>query len=85
MRHPDGVSGRRNKMSYKGIVVLASVTLMASPAAAEQSAKARPATPEKTYCLQYSQDTGSRINRTECRTKKDWARIGVDIDELTRK
>jgi len=52
MRHPDGVSGRRNKMSYKGIVVLASVTLMASPAAAEQSAKARPATPEKTYCLQ---------------------------------
>jgi len=72
-------------MSYKGIVVLASVTLMASPAAAEQSAKARPATPEKTYCLQYSLDTGSRINRTECRTKKDWARIGVDIDELTRK
>ena len=72
-------------MSYKGIVVLASVTLMASPAAAEQSAKARPATPEKTYCLQYSLDTGSRINRTECRTKKDWARLGVDVDELTRK
>jgi len=72
-------------MRYKGIVVLAGMALTTAPAAAEQSGKARPATPEKTYCLQYSLDTGSRINRTECRTKKDWARLGVDVDELTRK
>ncbi len=72
-------------MRYKGIAIVTGAALLAVPAAAEQSGKARPAAPEKTYCLQYSQDTGSRINRTECRTKKDWARIGVDIDELMRK
>jgi hypothetical protein len=76
---------RRNKMRYKAIAILTGAALLAVPAAAEQSGKARPATPEKTYCLQYSQDTGSRISRTECRTKKEWARIGVDIDELMRK
>jgi len=47
--------------------------------------KTRPAPPERTYCLQYTQDTGSRINRTECRTKKDWERLGVDVDELIDK
>ena len=72
-------------MSYKGIAVLAAVMLMASPAAAQQSGKGRKAPAEKTYCLQYSLDTGSRINRTECRTKEEWARLGVDVDELTDK
>ena len=75
----------RNKMSYKGIVVLAGVTLLAFPAAAQQPAKARQAPAEKTYCLRYTQDTGSHLTRTECRTKKEWARLGVDVDELMEK
>ena len=71
-------------MNYKGILVLAGMALMASPAAAaEQSAKARGQ--EKAYCFKYATDTGSRISRLECRTKKEWARLGVDVDELLGK
>jgi len=72
-------------MRYPGIVIAAGAALMAAPAVAEQQSKTRPASPERTYCLQYTQDTGSRINRTECRTKKDWERLGVDVDELIDK
>lgn len=72
-------------MASKSIMVFAGLALIASPAvAAEQSAsKARP--PEKTYCFQFALDTGSRINRTECKTKREWALVGVDVDELLAK
>ena len=70
-------------MQYKAILIVAGAALMGAPAAAEQSAKPRPA--EKTYCLRYAQDTGSHLTRTECRTKKQWAQLGVDVDELTDK
>lgn len=40
---------------------------------------------EKTYCLQFNLDTGSRINRVECKTKREWALLGVDVDEIRAK
>jgi len=73
-------------MYSKGILVLAGLTLTASPTmATEQSAKSQPRAQEKTYCLQLEATTGSRINRTECRTKKEWSQLGIDVDELLAK
>ena len=34
------------------------------------------------YCLAYEKTTGSRIEKTECRTKAEWAEEGIDIDNL---
>ena len=73
-------------MRCKGIVAFASLALMAAPAAAQQPAsKAGEAVKETKYCLQYSSDTGSRINRSECRTKKERSRLGVEVDGLRAK
>jgi hypothetical protein len=74
-------------MYCKSIPILAGLAMMASPAAAAQppASKSRPQVQEKTYCFQYATDTGSRINRTECKTKTEWARLGVDVDELLAK
>ena len=76
-------------MFSKSLSVLAGVMLTVSPAvAADQSAsEAQPQAraQEKTYCLQLEPFTGSRISRTECKTKKQWELEGVDIDELLAK
>ncbi len=73
-------------MQYRAIAFALGTILVAAPAAATDpqgnTVAAKPAAKEKTYCLQYSLDTGSRINRVECKTKKDWQRLGVDIDDL---
>ena len=73
-------------MQYKGMLAVAALSLIASQAtAADQSKKNRGQEAEKTYCFQYSSDTGSRINKTECRTKKEWALLGVDVDDVVGK
>ena len=73
-------------MQYTAIAFALGTFLVAAPAAAADpqgnSMDAKPAAKEKTYCLQYALDTGSRINRVECKTKKDWQRLGVDVDDL---
>jgi len=74
-------------MFSKSLSILASVMLTVSPAmAADQPAsKAQARAREKTYCLQLEPFTGSRLSRTECKTKKQWELEGVDIDELLAK
>ena len=74
-------------MYSKNILVLAGLTLIASPAAAAQqpAAKGQPRAQEKTYCLQLEPNTGSRLSRTACKTKKEWAQEGIDVDELLAK
>jgi hypothetical protein len=73
------------------IVVVALASLLFSSSASawdnpqSNTVAAKPPAKEKTYCLQFSLDTGSRINRMECRTKKEWALLGVDVDNLTDK
>ena len=37
------------------------------------------------YCVQYENNTGSRLRQQECRTKEEWARLGVDIGDLPAK
>ena len=37
------------------------------------------------YCIKYENETGSRLARQLCMTKKQWAQEGVNVDELKRK
>lgn len=70
-------------MRYKILAAFCATGLMTVPAAAQQSAaKGRVASKEAVYCLQFSSATGSRISRLECKTKKEWQRLGVELDEL---
>jgi hypothetical protein len=72
-------------MISKRILALAGLTLIASPAAAAEKSASKTQGSERTYCLQLEPITGSRISRTECKTKKDWALVGIDVDELLAK
>jgi hypothetical protein len=80
MAHPDAVQGGRISMK-RVLIASAIVSLMAVPAAAQSTSKGRAAGKEPVYCLQFSSETGSRISRMECRTKKDWERLGVELDK----
>jgi len=76
-------------MQYKiAMLTLGSLLVTAMPAAAasapDNGVAAKPAK-EKTYCLQFGVDTGSRINRVACKTKREWAMLGVDVDEIIAK
>lgn len=71
-------------MAYTVKFVVLSLVL-AAPASVASAAPNKPARDQQKYCIQYEQDTGSRINRVECKTKAEWAKLGVYVDELTKK
>ena len=65
---------------------MAANTVSGTGAAAENSArapapKASAAVPEKVYCTSGT-ITGSRVVKTECKTKAQWAKDGVDVNDL---
>lgn len=68
-------------MNKTPVFLTSLVALLSSPALA--SAPKGPA--ETVYCIKYEKETGSRIAPQECLTKKQWARKGVNIDEMLRK
>jgi hypothetical protein len=72
-------------MPYITKFALLSLILAAAPAAADP-AKNQTAVQDRTkYCIEVAASTGSRINKMECRTKTDWASLGVDVDEVIKK
>ena len=65
--------------------------VLSTPAAAQsseapqkRSGEVREAAQEKKYCLQYDKLTGSRVNTQACKTKSEWAKEDVDIDEVLK-
>lgn len=40
---------------------------------------------ERKYCIEYEKMVGSRLERQECKTKRQWAKEGVDVDKLLNK
>ena len=74
-------------MHCKALLAFTACALIASQATAQQagSAKNRGQAREKNYCIQFEPDTGSRISRTECKTKKEWSKLGIRIDDLLKK
>jgi len=61
-------------------VILASTTV--ANATDKTKSASKPAD-TKQYCLTFAGDTGSHLTRTECRTKKEWRQLGVDVDDLS--
>ena len=80
-------------MTYKAIAIalgafIASAPVAAANSAGQQGSKAAAAAPaaaaEKKYCIQYENVVGSRVNRTECKTKAEWAKERIDVDRLLK-
>ena len=79
-------------MPYQAAALIVGSLLVAvSSTAADNSTsntvapKTQVAAKNQTYCLQFGVDTGSRIKRLDCKTKKEWAQLGVDVDEVVGK
>ena len=71
-------------------ILFATIALMAGPVSAKGNADSTKAVDkasvsEQKYCVSYENMTGSRITRQECRTKRQWAEEGVDIDKMLKK
>jgi hypothetical protein len=71
-------------MAFKGLIVALTAIIATSAAANVEPAPAA-AAPEGTastrYCLQVDPITGSRMETIQCRTRDDWASLGVDVDQ----
>ena len=77
------------------LILIAATALIAAPgmatttaatkAAADAPKAGRTAAADQKYCIEYEKMTGSRVSRQECRTKKQWADEGVNVDELMKK
>ena len=69
-----------------GALLAAVPAAAADPAATSSKTKSTAAksSKEPTYCIQYEADTGSRIGETVCKTKSDWAKDGVNVDDLAK-
>ena len=67
-------------------MISATIVLMGTSAnAAPRQAPKSQGQKEEVYCIQYENETGSRLARQQCMTKKQWAQEGVNVDELARK
>ena len=75
-------------MTQKFMIAALGLAVIASPAVgrtnAEQKAKQTSSADQKKYCIAYDNVVGSRVTRTECKTKADWAKERVDVDKLMK-
>lgn len=78
-------------MTNLAIFAAATIALGATPTTAqinESRAKAeKPAarSDETKYCLQYDDIVGSRISKSECLTREQWAKRGVELDDYLKR
>lgn len=72
----------RTMISIAALSIAAAAGL-ASPATAADAPQPSQAKQIK-YCMPAEALTGSRLRAAQCLTKAEWARRGVDIDELRR-
>lgn len=65
-------------------MILASATAAApkAPDGKDASAKAPATTDQTKYCVESEPFTGSRTIKTECKTRAEWAKEGVNVDQL---
>ena len=65
-------------------MILASATAAAAPAPA--GGKNPKANTDQTlkYCVESEPFTGSKVVKTECKTRAEWAKEGVDVDQLAK-
>lgn len=73
----------RTTISIIALSIAAAGGLAAPATAADTTASSQ--VKDVKYCLNSEALTGSRMRSTQCLTKAEWARRGVDIDELRRR
>lgn len=67
-------------MAHIGLLV--ALSMAALPLPANPGAKDAPAgSPTTRYCLRVEPITGSRIETIQCKTREDWAELGLDVDQ----
>jgi hypothetical protein len=80
-------------MSLKFLIPALSLLAASAAAPAAQSApqgpagksSSRPAASADKICIEIEPTTGSRIEKKlECKTRQEWARAGVNLDEISR-
>jgi hypothetical protein len=74
-------------MALLDVSVALSMIIASAAAAAQPNAAAKkPATPDTAvkYCIETEPFTGSKLTKTECKTKAEWAKQGVDVDQLVK-
>ncbi len=64
-------------------LILASTAASAAAPAAKSPGKPGNSAAAQKYCFKFEGGTGTRISTTECRTKAEWRRLGVDVDNLS--
>jgi hypothetical protein len=77
-------------MTSQVVTIAASLILTATSTSNSMATSAqKPVDPNSAaavkYCIEYEKIVGSRISQTECRTKKAWADLGIDVDEMLKK
>ena len=70
-------------MAFKTLAIALGMAAAATPVSAtiQDIAMAAPAgTPDTLYCMHIEAITGSRLEKTKCWTRQQWAEQGVDVD-----
>jgi hypothetical protein len=73
----------RTTISIIALSIAAAGGLAAPATAADTTASSQ--VKEVKYCMTSEALTGTRLQSRECLTKAEWARRGVDVDELRRR
>ena len=71
-------------MAFKTLATALGIAAAATPVSAtiqDIAPMAAPAgTPDTLYCMHIEAITGSRLEKTKCWTRQEWAEQGVDVD-----
>ncbi|HEX8842662.1 MAG TPA: hypothetical protein VF757_10240 [Sphingomicrobium sp.] len=68
-------------MAHHQLMAALAVMAAALPSPANPGASGAPAgSPSTRYCLRVEPDPYSRIETIQCRTREEWAELGLDVD-----
>jgi hypothetical protein len=68
-------------------IIFASAAATSSANPPDKNPAAKPANSDPAavkYCVETAPFTGSMISKTECKTRAEWAKKGVDVDQLVK-
>jgi hypothetical protein len=85
-------SKTKGSQMFNKFLIASAATVMAASlisgtalaAAPNSSGQQKSQRAEKKYCLSYDNVVGSRLTRAECRTKAQWLREGIDINQMIK-
>lgn len=70
----------RKLLSTVGLGLVFAITTAAAPT----TKPADKPGDQQVYCLKLERVTGSNVDRSGCRTKAEWRKLGIDVDNLDK-